>query len=99
MKQLVLLIFALFLTISVNAQEKKTFEGAVAHAELSKEETTKVIAINKEKITAIRVVRKKKLDKETEKTEIKALKQESNKKIKAIIGKEKFKIMQSYWKK
>lgn len=57
------------------------------------------MAINTEKVNAIKVVKKKKLDKETEKAEIKALKQESTKKIKGIAGKEKYENMMSYWKK
>jgi ABC-type uncharacterized transport system YnjBCD substrate-binding protein len=101
MKKLTLLIFALFLAISVStqAQEKKTFEGAVAAAGLTVQETVKVTAINQEKLDAIKVIKKQKLGKEVENKKLKEAKQASTNKIKALIGKDKFKAMNAYWKK
>ncbi|WP_299556142.1 hypothetical protein [Seonamhaeicola sp.] len=99
MKKLMLLVFALLLAIGINAQEKKTFEGAVAHAQLNKEETTKVMAVQKEKNAAIKAIRKQKLHKEVEKEKIKEVKQATSKKIRAIVGKDKMKLMNAYWKK
>ncbi|TXE08081.1 hypothetical protein FUA26_12155 [Seonamhaeicola algicola] len=99
MKKILLLVFALFITVAVSAQEKKTFEAAVEYAKLDKNEATKVLAIHNERTASIKAIKKQKLDKETEKEKIKAVRQEASKKIKAIIGKEKMKELNAYWKK
>ncbi|TYA86772.1 hypothetical protein [Seonamhaeicola marinus] len=99
MKKLMLLVFALFLALAVDAQEKKTIKGAIAYAKLDKAESTKVLAIQKEKVASIKAIKKQKLDKAIEKEKIKEVKQTSSKKIRAIVGKEKMKLMSAYWKK
>lgn len=99
MKKFILFVFALMLTISVSAQEKKTFEGAIAHAGLTKTETTKALEINTEKMVAIKAIKKEKLSKEDEKSKIKEVKKASSEKIKALVGKDKFKAINAYWKK
>ena len=98
MKKLILLAFALMLTITINAQ-KKNFAGAIAHAHLTKVEAEKVTEINNEKVKVITAIRKEKLSKEEEKAKIKEAKKASSAKIKSLIGKEKFKAMNTYWKK
>ena len=99
MKKLALLLFTLLLTVSVStqAQEKKNFEGAIAAAGLTEEETTKALEINNEKMELIKAVRKEKLEKEAEDEKIKEIRKASTDKVKALIGKEKFKLMQKYW--
>ncbi|GAA4239329.1 hypothetical protein GCM10022291_33210 [Postechiella marina] len=99
MKKLALLFFALLLTISVSAQQKKNFAGATAAAGLTKQETVEATAINKEKTTQIKAIRKQQLAKDVEKEKIKEVKKAASNKIKKIVGKEKFKAMNAYWKK
>lgn len=99
MKKLALLFFALLLTLSVSAQEKKNFAGALAHAELTKQETVKATAINNKKIAKMKAIKKEKLNKNAEKAKIKEVKKASSEKIKALIGNKKFKAMHAYWKK
>ncbi|MGY6650404.1 hypothetical protein [Wenyingzhuangia sp. IMCC45574] len=98
MKKL-LFVFALLLAVSVNAQEKKTFKGAMEHAGLTQEEKTQALVINKEKQAKLKEIKKSDLSKEEKKAKIKAVRQESNKKIKAVVGKEKLKALNQYWKK
>lgn len=99
MKKLVFLFFALLLTVSVSAQEKKSFAGALASAGLTKQETTKAMAINKEKMTQIKAIKKQKLVKDVQKAKIQEVKKASSAKIKALVGKEKYKAINAYWKK
>lgn len=99
MKKLAFLFFALLLTASVTAQEKKNFAGAIEAAGLTKQETVKAIAINKEKTAEIKAIRKQKLVQEVEKAKIKEVKKATSAKIKALVGKEKFKAMNAYWSK
>ena len=51
MKKLTQLFFALFLVISLGtqAQEKKTFKGAMAHANFTEQEAAQATEINKAK--------------------------------------------------
>ncbi|WP_010135332.1 hypothetical protein [Ochrovirga pacifica] len=98
MKKLVMVI-AFFMAITVNAQEKKTFKGAIEHAGLTQEEKTKVLAINKEKQAELKEIRKSDLDQEAKKAKMKDVRQAYAKKFKDVIGKEKNKAMNQYWKK
>ncbi|QVY66049.1 hypothetical protein [Polaribacter sp. Q13] len=98
MKKLVLFVFALMLTISINAQ-KKTFEGAIKHAGLTQVETQNVMKSYNKKVKAIKAIRKEKLSKEDENAKIKEAKKTSTAEIKALISKEKQKAMNLYWQK
>lgn len=101
MKKLTLLLFGMFLafSLSTQAQAKKSLEGALKHAALTQQETVKVLAIQKEKSKEIKAIRKEKLEKEAESTKIKAVKKAASAKIRKIIGKEKVKAINEYWKK
>lgn len=99
MKKLALLFFALLLTISVSAQQKKNFAGAIVAAGLTKQEAIEATTINKEKVTKIKAIRKQQLAKDIEKEKIKEVKKVASSKIRKLIGKEKFKAMNAYWKK
>jgi hypothetical protein len=98
MKKLILFVFALMLTISINAQ-KKNFAGSLKHAGLTKVETKKALEINDEKVKVIKAIKQEELPKEMEKEKIKAAKKASSAKIKTLIGKEKYKAINNYWKK
>ncbi|WP_303315751.1 hypothetical protein Q4Q34_14215 [Flavivirga abyssicola] len=99
MKKIGFLIFALLLTISISAQEKKTFEGAMAFAELTEQETIKVTEMKKERVAKTNAIKKQKMDKATEKTKIQEIRNKYKEDVKAFLGKEKFKKMNNYWKK
>lgn len=98
MKKL-LFVFALILAVSVNAQEKKTFKGAMEHAGLTQTEKTEALTINKEKVAKLKEIKKSDLSKEEKKAKMKEVRQEANKKIKAVVGKEKAKALNQYWRK
>lgn len=101
MKKVTQLFFALFLFVAVSgfSQEKKTFKGAMEHANFTEQETIEATKINKEKSKEIKAIRSQKLPKEQEKEQIKAVKQKTTQKIKKVVGPEKMKAMNSYWKK
>ncbi len=99
MKKLVLFIFALMLSISISAQEKKTFEGAIAQAGLTKAETVKAMEIQKEKMAKLKVIRKEDLTKEEKKEKMKEVRKASSAKLRKLLGKEKMKAINLYWKK
>ncbi|NIJ44573.1 flagellar biosynthesis protein FliP [Wenyingzhuangia heitensis] len=98
MKKL-LFVFALLLTVTMSAQEKKSFKGALEAANLTEVEMTKAMEIQKEKTTALKEVKESDLDAVAKKAKVKEIKQEAGKKLRAAIGKEKTKAMNQYWKK
>lgn len=99
MKKIVLLVFAMILTLSISAQEKKSFEGAIEHAGLTEKEKQEVMVIQKEKQSAIKAIKKEGLEKAEEKEKIAEVRKESGTKMRAIVGKEKYRAMNAYWKK
>jgi len=101
MKKLVLVVFALFLAVSVNAQqkEKKTFEGAVVAANLTEKEASKVKVLADERTEAVKAIKAQKLDKEVTKEKIKEVKEANYAKLKEVLDKEKLKAWSQYWKK
>ena len=99
MKKIAFLIFALLLTISISAQEKKTLKGAITFAELTEQETTKVLEMKKERVANTDAIKKQKMDKATEKDKIKEVREQYMTEVRTLLGKEKFRKMNSYWKK
>ncbi|NJB82393.1 hypothetical protein [Wenyingzhuangia aestuarii] len=98
MKKLVF-IFALFLALAVNAQEKKSYKGALEHAGLTPIEMTKAMEIQKEKVAAFKELKSSDLDAEAQKAKKKEINKAANKKLRTLIGPEKTKAIQQYWKK
>jgi len=94
----ILFIFALFLSMTMSAQEKVTFEDALKHVGVSDAQTTEVMAIANEKKAATKEIKNSGLDKAAQKVKKKELNKATNKKIEAIVGKEKYKAAKAYMK-
>lgn len=99
MKKLLAVVFVLFLTISLSAQEKKNLDGAITTLHLSAYQATELKSIANEKNEKIKEIKMLKLDKEVEGLKIRDLMKSIYSKTNVVLGKEKMKEWNAYWKK
>ncbi|MCW2118850.1 hypothetical protein [Flavobacterium sp. 7A] len=99
MKKIVTLLFVLFLSLSVNAQQKKSFDDAVKTLNLPKETVSKLQEVNTERNVKAKEIVAMKLNKEDQKTKMRELAKATYPKISGILGKAKTKEWSAYWRK
>lgn len=99
MKKLLLSAFLLMLTLSVNAQEKKSFEGALKELNLPEDQANQMKTFVKERNEKTVAVKALKLGTEEEKEKLKEINMAHNQRVNALIGKDKVKELNAYWQK
>ncbi|MGA9638578.1 hypothetical protein [Flavobacterium sp.] len=98
MKKLLTMFFVLVLAINANAQEKKSVEGAAKELHLTTEQFDQIKVLANERNQKIGEVKKLQLDSDDEKEKIQEIMNTYFPKINNVLGKDKVKEWNAYWK-
>lgn len=99
MKKIIVSAFLLLLTLSVNAQEKKSLEGAIKEMNLPEDQATQLKAFVADRNLKTKELKDQKLDSEVEAAKLKEINTAHFQRVNAMLGKEKAAEFTAYWKK